>query len=150
MPCAHRGQIAAWMLARAAGLALGLAALPAAGCLHDRRAEGAPPRIDVAEEVLRVLPPHGGPCARPLLSEGRPPAGAITLVRYTLTAAPPIPLSSASERLLGHGRGRCASGVALLRAEMAEGAAGVEVLVAEAYVVVAGSEIKPGAPAPSK
>jgi hypothetical protein len=119
-----------WLAATTLILALG------AGCVAVRRATTPSPQLFVSEEKL--IDAAGTACGAAVdVASGPLPAGAVALSRYHVTTAQPVPLAQVLALLAVHGGRRCAHGVRVLRAEVADGADGVVAVEAVAYALPA-------------
>jgi hypothetical protein len=105
-------------------------------CVGLGRALTSGPRLFVSEE--KVVDGPGPACGGVVeVAAGPLPDGAIELSRYQITASAPVPLSHIVNLMGVHGQRRCAHGVRVLRADVAEGADGIVSAFAVAYALPA-------------
>lgn len=103
-------------------------------CTGVRRAVTPAPQLFVDEEEVRAQ--RGTACGVTVdVQTGRLPDNAIVLARYHLTTSQPVPLQQVLDLLSAYGRRRCAHGVRVLRADIADGADGVVAAEAVAYAL---------------
>ena len=110
--------------------------LAGVGCVGVSRAVTQPPRLFVAEE--EVAGHKGAACNGDFdVGAGRMPDGAVVLARYHVTTSQPVPLQQVLDLLATYGRRRCADGVRVLRADVADGSEAVIAAEGVAYALPA-------------
>jgi hypothetical protein len=103
------------------------------GCVGVARAVQPLPRLFVAEEYVG---PKGISCDGDVdVRAGALPDGAVVLARYHVTTTEPVPLQQVLDLLAVYGRRRCADGVRVLRADVADGAGGIIAAEAVAWAL---------------
>ncbi len=105
-----------------------------AGCVAVALAVKPAPQLFVDEEAIGAG--KGAACGADVdVQAGRLPDGAVVLARYHVTTSQPVPLQQVLDLLASYGRRRCADGVRVVRADVADGSQGMIAAEAVAYVL---------------